>query len=338
MSRHSIVVRPGPAHRLRGGAAGRTRPVPVTPDATDGSRDLLGLLYDLTGRAVLSGQHNQPVHGSSWTDRITDLTGRTPALWGGEIGFSAPGTLDGVDHRDRTIAEAVSWHRAGAVVAITWHAVSPVDDEPVQFDGGVIRDVDATSWDEILTPGSALNTRWAAQVDVAADFLLRLQRDDVPVLWRPYHEMNGSWFWWGGDPQRFTALWQMLFDRLVRVRGLRNLIWVWNPNAAYEGTPPIEPFYPGHDTVDALAVDIYGSRFDRTHYDELLALADGRPIGLGEVGGLPSPAVLDDQPGWSWYMGWPELVVTESDPALTARLAAADRVLDLTALSARVRH
>ena len=115
---------------------------------------------------------------------------------GCELGFSAPGTLDAVDRRDANLAEAISWHRRGAVVAVTWHAVCPVDDEPVTFDGGILRDdfTDA-QYDEVLTPGTRLHARWTAQVDVATELLARLRDTGVPVLWRPYHEMNGSWFW-----------------------------------------------------------------------------------------------------------------------------------------------
>lgn len=306
--------------------------LPVTPGATDGARELLELLYALPGTALLSGQHNQPVHGSSWTERITALTGATPALWGGEIGFSAPGTLDGVDRRGATIAEAIAWHSRGAVITTTWHAVCPLDDEPVPFEGGVLRDLDPADYDAVLDTDSDLHARWVEQVNVAADFLLRLQDAGVPVLLRPYHEMNGAWFWWGGQPQRFARLWRMLFDHLVRVRGLRNLVWLWNPNAAYGDTPPVEPCYPGHDVVDALAVDVYGSRFDQQHQDGLLALADGRPIGLGEVGGLPSPEVLDTQPAWAWYMAWPDVVTAETDAALLRRLPDDPRVLDLPGL------
>lgn len=306
---------------------------PVTPDPTPEAVELLGLLYRLSGSAVLSGQHNQPDQASSWTDRITALTGHVPALWGGEIGFSAPGTLDGIDFRDRTVAEAIAWHGRGAVVTMTWHAVCPVDDEPVEFEGGVLRDVDPAVLDAVLDPASDLHARWQTQVDVAADMLERLQDAGVPVLWRPYHEMNGAWFWWGGEPARFRRLWRLLFDHLVHRRSLRNLVWVWNPNAAYGDTPPVEPCHPGHDVVDALAVDVYGNRYGREHHDSLRRLAQGRPFGLGEVGGVPTTRILDEQPGWCWYMGWPNLVVQESPAGALAGLAADPRVLDLAGLN-----
>lgn len=302
---------------------------PVTPSAAPTTQELLSLLYDLSGRRLLAGQHNQPVHGSSWTRRLHELTGREPALWGQEIGFSAPGTLDGVDRREPNLAEAVAADRRGAVVTYTWHAVCPTDDEPVEFDGGIIRDLATSDFDAILDPGSLLHTRWQAQVDVAAALLGRLQDAGVPVLWRPYHEMNGPWFWWGGRPEHLRALWRQLYERLVHYHGLRNLVWVWNPNSAYDSAQPFAPYFPGHDVVDALAVDTYGGHYEREHYDALLALADGRPVGLGEVGDLPGPEVLDEQPLWSWFMAWAQVVTDANKPERIRQVYDDPRVITL---------
>lgn len=281
---------------------------------------------------MLAGQHNQPAHGSAWTDWATETAGTVPALWGQDVGFSAPGTLDGVDRRGATVEEAVTWHRRGAVVCLTWHAVCPLDDEPVEFEGGVLRTVDEGVLEEVVTRGSALHDRWAAQVDVAARVLLELQDAGVPVLWRPYHEMNGPWFWWGGRPGPLRALWRQLFDRLVHHHGLRNLVWVWNPSSAYGSALPFAPFYPGHDVVDALAVDTYGGHWEEEHHEELLRLADGRPVGLGEVGELPSAEVLAAQPRWCWFMAWPDVVAEATTEEQVRRLYQHERVLDLDGL------
>jgi mannan endo-1,4-beta-mannosidase len=303
---------------------------PVTPDATPQARALLGLLYRESGQRLLSGQHNQPAHGSQWTERMIAITGRTPVVWGLELGFSAPGTLDAVDRREANLAEAVSWHRRGAVIAVTWHAVCPLDDEPVDFVGGIQRDdFSAAQYDEVLTAGTRLHRRWAAQVDVAAGLLRRLQDAGVPVLWRPYHEMNGSWFWWGGRPERLTRLWRLLFDRLTGHHGLRNLIWVWNPNSAYGSAAPAPAFYPGGDVVDALATDTYGGHYEQEHHDVLLRLGEGRPIGIGECGALPGDDVLAAQPRWCWFMAWPTQVTDENTEQRIRAVYAGPRVVTL---------
>ncbi|WP_193318156.1 glycosyl hydrolase [Streptomyces sp. 3MP-14] len=291
----------------------------MTPDATPAARALLDLLHRVSGETTLSGQHNQPVHRSAWTERITAITDRVPAVWGQDIGFSAPGTLDGVDHREPNVAEAIAWHRRGAVITYTWHAVCPADDEPVEFEGGIIREFAPAEFDAVLEPGTDLHARWCAQVDVAADVLRRLSDADVPVLWRPYHEMNGPWFWWGAQPERLVALWRQLFDRLVHHHGLRNLVWVWSPNAAYDSATPFAPYYPGHDVVDALAMDTYGGHYEPEHYENLLALAEGRPLGLGEIGDLPPVEALAQQPRWAWFMAWPNVITDRnSDEAIRA--------------------
>jgi mannan endo-1,4-beta-mannosidase len=308
--------------------------LPVSPSAMPAAGELLGMLRRLSGRGMLAGQHNQPVHGSAWTQRLTGLAGAVPPLWGQEIGFSAPGTLDGVDRRELNIAEAIAWDRRGGVVTYTWHAVCPPDDEPVEFDGGILRDLPVAEFDAILDPGSRLHSRWEAQVDVAAGLLRRLQDAGVAVLWRPYHEMNGSWFWWGGQPERFVALWRQLFTRFTGHHGLANLVWVWSPNSAYGSAAPFAPFFPGHDVVDALGVDTYGGHYEREHYEALLDLAGGKPVGFGEVGELPTPEILDDQPLWSWFMTWPEVITDANDRDHIRRLYADPRVVTLGDMSA----
>jgi len=239
-----------------------------------------------------------------------------------------------------------------------WHAVPPDEDEPVTFKGSIQSKLTDDQWDELLTPGSPLNRRWQAQVDVIAGFLAQLRDARVPVLWRPYHEMNGDWFWWsppspstlvgstgsrvalsegvsrfkgrggaeestpptpsqdrvGSQTNGYAALWRMLFDRLVRHHGLDNLIWVWNANALRGSVRPYADLYPGHDTVDILATDIYGADYRQAHYDDLAALAEGRPIAIGECGEVPTPDVVDSQPRWAWFMVWTSLLTHSNTP------------------------
>lgn len=305
---------------------------PVTPHASPAARELLDRLYRISGRALLSGQHNQPAHGSAWTEKMVALTGRTPVVWGLELGFSPPGTLDAVDRREANLAEAIAWHRRGAVIAVTWHAVCPVDDEPVEFLGGIHRDdFTADLYEQTLTPGTELHERWLAQVDVAAGLLRRLGEAGVPVLWRPYHEMNGAWFWWGGRPEHLRRLWRQLFDRLVTHHGLTNLVWVWNPNSAYLSAAPVTPFYPGGDVVDVLATDTYDGHYEQEHYDVLQQLGEGRPVGIGECGALPSDDVLAAQPRWAWFMGWPTNVTNENTTDRIRSLYAHPQVITLEA-------
>jgi mannan endo-1,4-beta-mannosidase len=155
------------------------------------------------------------------------------------------------------------------------------------------------------------------------------------VLWRPYHERNGVWFWWGArpGPDGFQKLYGMLYDRLARHHGLDNLVWVWNANAPrdipHDEAFAYADFYPGPDVVDVLATDVYHFDYEQDEYESLLALAAGRPIALGEVGELPKPEILDAQPAWTWFMVWSSWLESANSPERVR--AVYDRPATLTA-------
>lgn len=282
---------------------------PVNPHASPEARSLLQYFYSISGKYILAGQHNYPNHISRWTDRVYDLTAKYPALFGEDFGFSGGEDKDSVESRPAMIAEVKRQYENGAVVTLTWHAVRPTDDEPVTFRDSVQGHLTDFEWNELLTPGTDLYNRWCAQVDVIAGFLKQLRDAHVPVLFRPYHEMNGGWFWWGGRPGKngSQALYRQLFDRFVNYHKLNNLIWVWNVNAPSNPAMDINNYFPGREYVDLLTEDNYGE-FQQKMYEDMLTLAAGKPIALGEVGALPTPEILQAQPDWTYFMVWSEFV------------------------------
>jgi mannan endo-1,4-beta-mannosidase len=290
-------------------SAGTRAAEPVNPHASPEARALLKYFYSISGKYTLAGQHNYPYHIARWTDRVYDLTGKYPALFGQDFGFSGDEDKDSTEARPALIAEAKRQYENGAVVTLTWHAVRPSDDEPVSFRDSVQGRLTDFEWSELETPGTELYNRWCAQVDVIAGFLSQLRDAHVPILFRPYHEMNGGWFWWGGRPGKSgsQALYRQLFDRLVNHHQLNNLIWVWNVNAPSNPAMAIAEYFPGREYADLLSEDIYGE-FEQSHYDDMLALAAGKPIALGEVGTLPTPEILRRQPNWTYFMVWSEFV------------------------------
>ena len=173
--------------------------LPVNPNSTPEARELLRKIDQISGHATLTGQHNFPNHVSRWSDRVYDLTGKFPAIFGQDFGFSGGEDKDSTEGRPSMVEEAIRQYRNGAVIALTWHAVRPTDDEPVTFRDSVQGHLTDFEWSELLTPGTDIYNRWIEQVDVIAGYLQQLQVAGVPVLFRPYHEMNGNWFWWGGS-------------------------------------------------------------------------------------------------------------------------------------------
>jgi mannan endo-1,4-beta-mannosidase len=289
-----------------GGALGAlAAPEPVNPHATPEARALLAYLDSISGQATITGQHNYPNDSSRWTDLAYDLTAKYPGLFGQDFGFSAGDDKDSVLSRPAMIEEVKRQYQNGAVIALTWHAVKPTEDEPVTFRDSVQGHLTDYEWHELLTPGSPLYNRWCAQVDVIAGYLRQLREAHVPVLFRPLHEINGNWFWWTGRPGKdgSAALYRQIYDRFVNVHHLDNLVWVWNVNAPSGNAGPIVDYYPGAQFADVVSMDIYGE-FKQEYYDSMVALAGDKPIALAEVGGLPSPEVLERQPRWTYFMAW----------------------------------
>jgi mannan endo-1,4-beta-mannosidase len=295
--------------------AAATHIEPVNPNATPEARALLREIAGISGHFTLTGQHNFPNHVSRWSDRIYDLTGKLPAIFGQDFGFSGGEDKDSVEGRSSMIEEAERQYRNGAVIALTWHAVRPTDDEPVTFRDSVQGHLTDLEWNELLTPGTELYNRWVEQVDVIAGYLRRLQETGVPVLFRPYHEMNGNWFWWGGrlGEGGSAALYRQLYDRFVNVHHLNNLIWVWNVNSPSENAGSITSYYPGSRYADIVTMDIYGE-FKQSYYKDMVGLAGEKPIALAEVGAMPSLEILTNQPKWTYFMMWSGLAEAANSP------------------------
>lgn len=326
-----LLVAPSP-----NSAAGST---PVTPDALPEVHALLDLLHALSGKHILTGQHNYPNVRDTNTRFAARHIGHRPAVFSTDWGHAPEGDSDSYLARPDIVKECIRQHRLGALVTICWHAVPPTADEPITFrqlpgsDPAKLASVQGQLLDQqfadVLTPGTRLHDRWCAQVDAVAVFLKQLQEARVPVLWRPYHEMNGGWFWWGGRTGTHStlALYRQIFDRLVHHHQLKNLVWVWSVDRPTKPEMAYDLFFPGLDTMDVLSLDVYGNDFAQSYYDGLVRLSGGKPVALAEVGVPPTPEILAAQPLWTFYATWAGMVRNTS-LAQYDRLMADPRVLN----------
>lgn len=243
--------------------------------------------------------------------------------------------------RANTIAAARDRHAKGHIITLMWHGCFPTDGTPcrgesVWAEGNLPTDA---QWRELTTDGTPLNEAWKREVDVVAGYLKELQEARVPVLWRPYHEMNGEWFWWGHKKgeQGFKRLWLMLYDRYTNHHQLNNLVWVWDPNSPRveetgERHIPYTDCFPGAEHVDALATDIYRG-FVSSHYTDLKALAGGKPLAIGECGNLPTLAELEQQAEFTWFMPWGWILFLANPPENIKAVYNSERVLTLDEIS-----
>lgn len=277
---------------------------PVNHKATKEAKALLRRLYETVDNGqIISGLHHNQLREPNYSkdlSRIAEASGKIPLIWGGDVAWDA----------DKVVELATEHYREGYIVTLMWHAPRPFDTGVVSFKNHTQGKITDEQWLEITTPGTELNRMWLAQVDSISRYLRVLQDRNIPVIWRPLHEMNGGWFWWGfrKGPEGYQKLWRMLYERMTIHNGLNNLLWVWNANATQKwdkkGKMHLSDYYPGGDVVDILATDIYDNDWRQCHHDDLDSLGQGKLIAIGETGNLPTPGTLKAMPKFAWFMIW----------------------------------
>jgi len=301
----------------------------ANPSASDNAKAVLRYLKNLKGRSedrVLLGQDLGHGNDILWgyphfVTRLEENTMRTPGLIGGDYGLD-------VNHDVAATNQVFIEHwKRGGLVAISWHIDNPW--------------TDGNSWDTTrqedlneLIDGQ-LAAKWIAQLDEIAAALKPLQQQGVPVLFRPLHEVNGDWFWWGrkdflGHEVAYKRLFRHMHDYLNREHGLDNLIWVYSAAVTYDNG--LTDYYPGPEYVDVVGIDIYDDRVRgrdidpfgnvypggyKDHLDDLIELGNlhGHPVGISEFGrtmGLAHDAQYNYKRLINALRGRPEIVFSYS--------------------------
>lgn len=269
------------------------------PHAIPEAIRLYAYLCGLQGKACLTGQMESGCDGFEHEmQHILDKTGFLPAIRG--LDFICSGF-------EGCVRRAVDWHARGGIVTICWHT-GP--DFASGYPESQQHDLD---WDKALTPGTDAYDALLRGMDRAVPYLRQLQQRGIPVLWRPFHEFDGKWFWWGrGGEANFIRLWRLMYDRYTRVHALNNLIWV----LGYSDAPgELAPWYPGDDVVDILGGDSYKGGAQGELYRKCAAIAPaGMPICYHENGEIPSRAQMEaEHAPWLWFMTWHTRWITSDE-------------------------
>jgi len=226
-------------------------------------------LATLQQKGIMIGHQDDPLYGTTWAwdrDRsdVKETCGDYPAVMGFELGkieLKSDTSLDAVPFQ-RIREEIIAHHKRGGIVTISWHPWNPAT-------GGNAWDPSGQPVSKIL-PGQPLNSKLNGWLNTVADFLKSLKTDgkDIPVVFRPWHEMHGGWFWWGKNsctPEEFQQLFRYTVNYLKK-QGVKNCLYCYSPGGTPNETEEnYMKFYPGDKYVDMLGVDIY-SGSDKTRY------------------------------------------------------------------------
>lgn len=285
----------------------------VNPNATMEARNLMSFLARNYGKSIIAGL--QDVDKTQW---LSENTGREPALGGFDFMDYSPSRVEFGTKSSET-DKAIEWWNSGGIVTFCWHWNAPTDlinQTGKEWWRGFY--TDSTNFDlsaAISNPDSENYKLLIRDIDAIAVQLKKLQDAGVPVLWRPLHEAQGGWFWWGAKgPDVCKKLYLLMYDRLTNYNKLNNLIWVWTSSDNQDALK----WYPGDQYVDIIGADIYlnGGDYSASSatFRNLVSLYQGKKlVTMSENGTLPDPdKLIAEKAGWSWFCTWVDYITNST--------------------------
>ena len=310
------------------------------PQSTPAARALMAFLVEQYGERTLSGTIEGPD-----VDYVRDVTGQLPAIVASDMLDVTTASIRHMGMAAGRTEQMIARARQGHILSYCWHWRAPsglLDRTLVRPDGSKEDDrwymgfyARATTFDleaALAHPEGPEYALLLADIDMVSGELHKLSDQGIPVLWRPLHEAEGAWFWWGRKgPKPFIDLWRLVYDRLTRVQRLHNLIWV------YTGTANPD-WYPGDNFVDIVGIDEYPADVRdplSAGWDDVQARFGGRKlVALAEFGGVPDLAT-DRRLGvtWAYFASWnDDLGPKKMERATLKRIYNDPRVINLVAL------
>ena len=299
---------------------------PVTEGATEGAQKLYNFLAMNYGVKTVSGVMTGDV-SSATVKELPDVisfqehTGKLPALVGFDFLFATGVKASDNWYKSYTqmaLDAAKDLWSQGGIPAFTWHWKDPSD----QIDAFYTKsgnDKEYTEFDftkGFADPACTANCTWnkesetykqlVSDIDEIADMFLGLQEAGVAAIFRPLHEASGKWFWWGTKGgAAFQALYNLVYDEMVGVKGVKNLVWVWNPEYTSD-----KDWNPGATKYDVISLDIYEAwdyttKYTKAYTELTTNYGTDKILAVSENGSIPDMSAMKaGNTVWSWWMPW----------------------------------
>jgi mannan endo-1,4-beta-mannosidase len=285
----------------------------IDPQATAETRSLFKNLGKLSKTHTLFGHQHATEYGHGWAgdmDRsdVKSVTGSHPALIGVDLmGFSGM-PREAIEKAKEELRKNVSdTYNRGGVTTVAWHFSNPVSK-------GGFNWVDSLSLPAVkyIIPGGESHETYKSILKEIGEWTKSVRGADgnlVPMIFRPYHEFDGGWFWWGRPhctKDEFVSLWRFTVTYLRDTLGVHNFIYAFSPDNKFKTEQQFLERYPGDDYVDMVGMDNYGD-MGRNRYDldtaalKLKIVSDyaskaGKLAAFTETG-------LESIPNTSWWTG-----------------------------------
>lgn len=272
-------------------------PVLVNSAATTATRNVYKYLLDNYDKKTLSATVANANWNTDEADRVFSITGKYPAMNCFDYIHLPSSPSDWIDYSD--ITPVKDWWDAGGLVLGMWHWNVPVSADSDEY--AFYREDTEFDADNATVEGTWENDFIKADLAKVVPLLKQLQDAGIVVIWRPFHEAAGGWFWWGKNAESCKRLWITMYD-YFKTEGLNNLIWVWTSEK------DDDDWYPGDAYVDMIGRDLYTADVDKCTQEftnEDHKRYPNKMVALTECGtvGLISEQ-WNSGARWSWFMAW----------------------------------
>lgn len=327
-------------------------PVPANladPQANPNTRQLMNYLTGIYGTKTLAGHQHQnsqnlPFPSSTYLNLSGGLK---PAIRASDFIEYSPTRIAHGSNPNNESEQSIAWAKQNnGIISMSWHWNAPANLVDTQC-GNNCGTNDYPWWRGFYTQGTTFDLPGALanpsgtsyqlllrDIDAIGVQLKKFQDAGVPVIWRPLHEAQGGWFWWGAHgPTAFKQLWRLTYDRLTNYHGLHNLIWEFTSSAA-EGN--YMDWYPGDDVVDMVGLDIYtdpASPMSGQWYDMLSAFNGRKMLALSESGTLPNASAMNTYNiAWDYFSLWQDGFLDDFTAQQVQTLLNDERIITLNEL------
>ena len=283
--------------------------------------ETVALFYNLQKLAAagktLVGQQDPNVLSTrrEGPSNIKWVSGKELAVWGHDFMDIAKGTMPDATNRDsvRTAAErqaerslnyVINAYDEGMVNVFCWHLRAP---SPLSFYARELTDEQKQTMFRSLLPGGAHHEWYKEQLRTIADFAGKVKGKNgtlSPLIFRPFHEFDGDWFWWGEPfctPQEYIDCWRFTVKYLRDDLGVRNFLYAFSPDNRFNTEEKFLERFPGNEYVDIIGFDNY-SDYENNRIEAAAtklaiisnyAIKNGKLAALTEVGYRNNPIPPD---------------------------------------------
>jgi len=255
----------------------------VDANATDATKALASYMTALReDDKVLFGHQNstfRSVRDNGETSDIKDITGSEAGLFGIDtLALAGCETAKTTTKEaiDASVEASLKAYNGGSLITLSCHMPNFTNSKIVESDDefgydftkcDFMESKDLTPCADYILEGGMYNDRFNAYLDIIAKYADRLQEKNIPVLFRPFHENSGGWFWWGTSTsvESYKSMWRYMVTYLEN-KGVHNFIYVYSPNGPFENQETYLERYPGDSYVDVIAFDYYDDYADKNVY------------------------------------------------------------------------